>query len=199
MKKYLSILLLSLFVFLPVMVDAKEDKAVIHVFYSETCINCTNLHNFLNELETDKNYNDMFEVVYYRLDNNASYGENKDLEKNYQLFLKVSSYLKTNGKSIPFVVIGEDYEIGFSKTQTPDTIKNLVKKEYFNKNKKNIVQDIIDEKMDVEITINPEDDEMSETNLEAANKKTTTIIGIGVVIVTLIVVAIIIIASMRRK
>lgn len=202
MKKYISIILLSLLAFLPVIVDAKEDKAIVHVFYAEWCGNCTNLHNYLNELENDKDYKDMFEVVSYRLDNSSQYGENKDHAQNEQLFLKVSSYLKTDGDSIPFIVIGEEYDVGFSKNQTPATVKALIKKEYFNKNKKNIVQDIKDGKIEVEIDIPKKDDEKdSETKatLEKSNRRTTTIIGIGVVIVTLITVAVIIVISIRRK
>lgn len=199
MKKYLSILLLSLLAFLPMVVDAKEDKVTIHVFYAEWCGNCSNLHNFLNELEGDKNYNDMFKVVYYRLDNSSQYGENKNYDENNQLFLKASSYFKSDGKSIPFLVIGEKYEVGFSKSQSPDIIKDLIKNEYFNKNKKNIVQDIIDGKIEVEINIPDDEESEAQTKLEKDNKKTTTIIGIGVVIVTLIMVVVIVVVSMRRK
>lgn len=198
MKKFLSIILLSLLCLFPVFADAKEDKAVVNVFYAEWCSNCTNLHKFLNELESDKNYNDMFTINYYRIDNEASYGDNPHYNEYGQLFLSTSAYFETDGKSIPFTIIGNEYIIGFDQNTAPDKIKSLIKEEYFNKDKSNIVGEIASGKIDVDLS-KIKDDQTDETNLEKNNKEVTNRIGIIVIIITSLFVAAIIVISVRRK
>lgn len=198
MKKFFSIILLSLLCLFPAFVDAKDDKAVINVFYAEWCHNCTNLHQFLDELGNDKNYNDMYTVKYYRIDNEADYGENLHYDEYNQLFLKASAYFETNGRSIPFTVIGNEYIIGFDQNTAPDKIKSLIKEEYFNKDKKNIVGEIESGKIEVDIS-KIKDGETEKTNLEKNNKEVTNKIGIIVIVVTLIFVVAIIVISIRKK
>ena len=147
MKKIL-IIIASLLVFIP-SVYAKE-KTTISVFYSSSCIHCKHLHEYLDELEKDENYNKMFKVDYYEINDN----------NNAKIFDKTLAYFKKSSSGVPFYVIGDEYEVGFPNPETmkdeyekkDKLIKELIEKAYKN-NKKNIVEDIKEEKIKVTTTV----------------------------------------------
>ena len=213
MKKIFIFIIMAFMVLIPTInVEAKEDdKVTIHVFYAEWCGNCTNLHNFLNELEEDKEYNDMFEVKYYRIDNDDSYGKNTKYDANKKLYNKVKAYFEYDEGYIPFYIIGDKYDVGFSTTSTPAEIKNSIRENFFSKKYKNVVQEIIDKKIDVSepVTTKSKGEESTkkdsnntrkeETEIEKKESKNTKTIGIIIMVITLVVVVAAIVFSMIKK
>lgn len=199
MKKLVYILIIFAIVLVPSFnVEAKtsNNKVVINVFYAEWCSNCTNLHNFLNEFVEDKEYNKMFEIKYYRIDNQASYGENEDYEYNTALYEKVSAYFNNGDEGyIPFYVIGDSYEVGYSSSQTPDLIKKMVKESYYDSDYVDIVSKIENGEIDVTTTVKVDEEAETKEN----DKKLTNIIGIIVIVITLLAVIGIIVASIINK
>ena len=185
MKKLLNILII-IAVSLCIVggVSAKEnDKVKIHVFYAEWCGNCQNLHKYLNELSEDKDYNKMFEIVYYRVDNDSKYGVNKNFDENKEIYLKVRNYFGNKiDDGIPLYFIGDTYKIGFPDSAKED-IKNLIKENYFSKDKKDIVQDIIDSNIDA----------------KSVELNKTKVIGIIVIAVTVIVAGVILVIYLKNR
>lgn len=185
MKKLLNILII-IAVSLCIVggVSAKEnDKVKIHVFYAEWCGNCQNLHKYLNELSEDKDYNKMFEIVYYRVDNDTKYGVNKNFDENKEIYLKVRNYFGNKiDDGIPLYFIGDTYKIGFPDSAKED-IKKLIKENYFSKDKKDIVQDIIDSNIDA----------------KSVELNKTKVIGIIVIAVTVIVAGVILVIYLKNR
>lgn len=140
MKKVLLILSL-LIIFIP-KVHADE-KAVVNVFYKESCIHCKDLHSYLDELSEDVSYKDMFKVNYMEVSD----------KKNGELFEKVRSYFNVSSSGVPFYVIGEAYNVGFPNPKSEDEymkkqfearskeIKDMIKSAYAN-DETNIVEEI---------------------------------------------------------
>ena len=185
MKRLLNILIIiSLSLFLTISVSAKENDIVkVHVFYAEWCGNCQNLHKFLNELSEDKNYNKMFEVVYYRVDNDSKYGLNAEYEKNKELYLKVRNYYGDKiDDGIPLYFIGNTFKVGFPSS-APDTIKRLIKENYYSKDNDDIVQDIID----------------SNVSIKEKELSKTKIIGLVVIVFTVIVAGVILVIYLKNR
>ena len=186
MKKVLNILIIiSLSFLFAVSVSAKEnDRVKVHVFYAEWCSNCQNLHSFLNDLTEDKNYNKMFEVVYYRVDNDSKYGSNAEYENNMELYHKVRDYYgDTIDDGIPLYFIGNSYKVGFSPTNSPDEIKKLIKENYYRKGKDDIIKDIMD----------------SNVSIKQKELSNTKIIGIVVIVVTIIVAGVILVIYLKNR
>lgn len=185
MKKILNILIIVALSFsLAINVTAKEsDKVKIHVFYAEWCGNCQNLHKYLNELSEDKEYNKMFEIVYYRIDNDSKYGVNKEFDVNKEIYLKVRNYYGNKiNDGIPLYFIGNTYKIGFPESAKKD-IKDLIKENYYSKEKDDIIQDIIDSKIDIKKS------ELSKTK----------VIGLVVIAITIIVAGIILVIYLKNR
>lgn len=172
MKKVL--LFLSLFLIFIPNVFAKE-KVTISVFYSKTCIHCTHLHEYLDNLEKDLKYGEMINIDYYEVNE----------KENSEIFNKVLAYFKRQSSGVPFYVIGSKYEVGFPNPETmekeyketDEKIKKLIDEEYKNNKKTSIVKDIIDEKVKVTTTEKSTLPLVEENNnfIEPANQKHNTI------------------------
>lgn len=180
MKKVL--LFLSLFLIFIPNVFAKE-KVTISVFYSKTCIHCTHLHEYLDNLEKDSKYGEMINIDYYEVNE----------KENSEIFNKVLAYFKRQSSGVPFYVIGSKYEVGFPNPETMEKeyketdvkIKKLIDEEYKNNKKTNIVKDVINEKVKVTTTEKSTLPLVEENNnfIEPANQKYNTfkyIIYIGI-------------------
>ena len=192
MKKVL--LFLSLFLIFIPNVFAKE-KVTISVFYSKTCIHCTHLHEYLDNLEQDSKYGEMINIDYYEVNE----------KENSEIFNKVLAYFKRQSSGVPFYVIGSKYEVGFPNPETmekeykeTDTkIKKLIDEEYKNNKKTNIVKDIINEKVKVTTTEKSTLPLVEENSnfIEPANQKHNTfkyIIYIGIPSAIILIVYILI-------
>ena len=68
MKRFLKYILLFILVLIPVsFINAEEtttkEKVLLYVFYGENCEWCEELHEYLDELSLDNEYNYMYKLV----------------------------------------------------------------------------------------------------------------------------------------
>ena len=114
--KGLIIIVLSLFIFFPLTLKAEEHDVNFYLFYGRECPHCEELMEWLDVyMNENKNIN-LYKYEVWHSDENA----NK--------FLSVCDVLDTESASVPFLVIGEDYIVGFSSLSTPEDINRLFKK-----------------------------------------------------------------------
>lgn len=114
--KGLTIIVLSLFIFFPLSLKAEEHDVNFYLFYGRECPHCEELMEWLDVyMNENKNIN-LYKYEVWHSDENA----NK--------FLSVCDVLDTESASVPFLVIGEDYIVGFSSLSTPEDINRLFKK-----------------------------------------------------------------------
>ena len=113
MKKFL-VFLISLFIFLPVIVNAETKEIDIHLFYSSTCPHCSDEKEYLNELtKSDPN----IKVHLYQVNGN---------EENSLLLDKVQKLIDGESPYVPYTVIGSKYRVGFNNS-TKLEIENIIK------------------------------------------------------------------------
>lgn len=129
MKKFF-VFLISLFLILPIGVNAEDRIIDIHLFYSSSCPHCKQEKEYLNELASK---DPTLKVHLYEVSENK---ENSDLlDKVQELIDGESSY-------VPYTVIGSKYRVGFNNS-TKLELDNVIKS-YRNGNYVNIVGGIID-------------------------------------------------------
>ena len=136
MKKVFSLLLALLVAVMPVLgVNAAEEKEKVkfYIFYGDGCGFCASLHSYTDELEKNKEYNEMFEIVNYEVWSNST---------NATLMSNVGEYFGTKVTGVPFYVIGEKYFSGFSAESSPAQIEAAIKEAYEDKDYKDIVAGI---------------------------------------------------------
>ncbi len=139
MKKIL-VLLIVLLIVIPLRVKAEEKEIALHLFYQSTCPHCHELIDYLDDYLADKP-----NLTLYKYEVSSS-------ETNFNIFLQAQKLTKMNISSVPFLVIGNEAIIGYSKYSTTDNIKELIK--YYQKNN---YKDVIGEalgtspKTDIEI------------------------------------------------
>lgn len=183
MKKYFSLVLILLVMLMPLMgVDAKKktttttvagEKVKFYVFYSESCKNCTNLHNYIkNTLSKDKKHNYMYELVDYESSNSA----------NATLMSSVANYLNVPERDrgyVPFMVIGEQYYIGFDVEKSPAIIEEAIEKAYKEKQK-----DVVGGLSSGTLSVPDKDKTEKETNTDTTG---IIILGIAAIVIVLII------------
>ena len=131
MKKFL-IFVISLFLFLPIMVNAEEKIIDIHLFYSSTCPHCKAEKEFLNELVKNDS---SIKVYLYQING-------KENIENSELLDKVQRMIDGETPYIPYTVIGREYRVGFNES-TKVEIESIIKT-YKEKDYVDIVGGIID-------------------------------------------------------
>ena len=113
MKKVVYIFSLFLFILVPILVYADEQKVIdIYLFYSKDCPHCQSEKEFLNEYKEKKN----IEIHYFEVNYNKVNAEKLDLVKD--VFDESSPY-------VPFTVIGSKTIVGYSD-DTSSEIKKIV-------------------------------------------------------------------------
>ena len=117
MKKirFFVVLFLSFFVFFPSL-NAEEKDVNFYLFYGRECPHCEELMEWLDVYMAE---NDNINLYKYEVWHD---------EENQEKFLNAQEALETHSSSVPFLVIGEDYIVGFSSFYTPDDIDRLFKK-----------------------------------------------------------------------
>ena len=115
MKKFL-ILLISIFLFLPMVVNAEEKVIDIHLFFSSTCPHCKEEKKFLNDLAKKDS---SIEIHLYQINGE----ENKE---NSELLDKVQKLIDGETPYIPYTVIGSKYRVGFNSS-TKVEIESIIK------------------------------------------------------------------------
>ena len=111
MKK---LFILFLFLLTPIIVFANE-KVNVYVFHNYNCPHCHDALNYLNELiEKD----DKIQLYDYELlkDNHAY---------NRSLYQEICSLLDIKVKSVPLIIIGNDYYIGFNSSKKEEINKAI--------------------------------------------------------------------------
>ncbi len=154
MKKFLKVLIVALVMLMPLtFASAKKAKTTteetvpangtpvnLYVFYGSGCSHCADLHTYLSELATDKEYNYMFEVVDYEVWSDKT---------NATLMQNVAKEFNTTASGVPFYVVGDYYSSGFPNISSTDSavqetvkevtdeLKAAIKKAYTEANKSN--------------------------------------------------------------
>lgn len=116
MKNHIKlIILIIIFLFITPIKVLANDNVNIYVFHSETCIHCKHALSYLNEL--DKSRNDItlhtFEV-------------SRDINAyNRVLYNKAMETLEININSVPFIIIGNSYYVGFDESDKDTFVKTI--------------------------------------------------------------------------
>lgn len=113
--KFFVVLILSFFIFFPSL-NAEEKDVNFYLFYGRECPHCEELMEWLDVYMAE---NDNINLYKYEVWHD---------EENQEKFLNAQEALETDSSSVPFLVIGEDYIVGFSSFYTPDDIDRLFKK-----------------------------------------------------------------------
>ena len=145
MKKYLLLLLLVFLI--PIKVLANE-TVNIYVFHNQECPHCKRAITYLNELqENDAN----IKIYTYEISQETN-------AYNRTLFHKAEEALDIEVMSVPFVVIGNNYYIGFNdnfKDTYVETINFYKNNNY--KDKVGIALGLIDDNTNEEISLENKD------------------------------------------
>lgn len=101
MKKFL---LITIFLFLIPFKTLANDNVNIYIFHSETCIHCQHALKYLDELKNQRN-----DITIY------NYEISKDINvHNRNSYNKAMEALDIEINSVPFIIIGNSYYVGFS-------------------------------------------------------------------------------------
>lgn len=114
--KYLVILVLALFTFIPstkALEENEENIVNIHLFYSNICPHCAKEIKVINELE--KKYSNL-----------KVYKHETSTEETHELLKKVENYFNIKIKSVPFTVIGEKYYSGYNEENTKKEFVEII-------------------------------------------------------------------------
>lgn len=152
----------------------------LYVFYGSTCSHCADLHTFLSELETDKDYNFMFEVVDYEVWSDTT---------NATLMQNTAKALNTTASGVPFYVVGTYYSSGFPNPEAnadrykedTDKLKEEIKKAYIEANKENSTY------VDIVATVGEGHTANSSTNNKDNDIVGYILLGITIIIIVAIV------------
>ena len=113
-KNKLKYMIISLFLFMPMIVNAKSNVN-LYLFYGEGCPHCAAEEKFLDSYLKDKNYIKLYKYeVWY----------NKDNQNNLK---EVSNILNKPASGVPYLVIGDDVISGYLDGVTDEEIKSYVK------------------------------------------------------------------------
>ena len=130
MKKHLIILLL--FILMPVITLANE-KVNIYIFHQYTCPHCKNALTYFGKLKAERNDINVYDYELLKEEN----------AYNRILFNKVTEIMNIKVKSVPLIIIGNDYFIGFSDSKI-ETIDKLI-----NFYKENTYKDIVGQELGI--------------------------------------------------
>ncbi len=110
MKKYLIIVLLLLLI--PINTLANE-KVNIYVFHQYTCPHCKHALAYLNELKNERDDINLYDFELLKSEN----------AHNRILYQDVCELLNIKIQSVPLIIIGNEYFIGYSSSKNTEIIK----------------------------------------------------------------------------
>ena len=135
-KKSLIVLLMTLaFLFVAPKAVFAQEKVKVYLFRSDTCPICQQAVAFFNELASDEEYKDMFELVDFEVSSS----------KNAKLMDEVSEAMgdgEVNG--VPYIVIGDRSFGGYTSSWDED-IKAEIKETYEDESFVDPLKDIVGE------------------------------------------------------
>jgi len=129
MKK-IKFLILFLILFIPINF-VKADTIKVYLFYGSGCPHCADEEEFFDNYLID---NDEVELVKYEV---------WDSSENRTLLSKVQDKLNNHSSGVPFLVIGDNVILGFTKGTTEDIIKDTIKEELNNSKYEDIVDKVV--------------------------------------------------------
>lgn len=109
------IILLILIVGLCIFFKPKREKINVYLFWGDGCPHCEHAKEFFNDVNSDysKYYNLVDYEVWYDTDNKSLLG-------------KVATFLNTEVKGVPFIVIGDEYFSGYSNDIDTDINNTII-------------------------------------------------------------------------
>ena len=114
MKKRHALLVLLLFSAFFLCFANQRDSLDVYLFYGDGCPHCKKEEKYLEIFE--EKYVDLkihrFEVYYS--------------DDNMQLFCRIAENMGADVSGIPFLIIGDEYIVGFDETLTPARIQNRI-------------------------------------------------------------------------
>lgn len=114
--------------------ESSDENAInVYVFYQATCTHCKDLHEYLQELKSDDEVKDKFNVVDYEV----LYDE-----ENKELMYEVAEYFDFELKGVPLYVIGNEYWSGFPEDGSTSTLKQDIIDAYNDSNYTDVVSGI---------------------------------------------------------
>lgn len=115
MKKVLIVSVISFFIFIQSYFLASASENIkAYLFYGNGCPHCAEEMQFLEEIQED---NSDLEVITYEIYNNKN---------NALLLQKIGKSLGANVSGVPFLVIGNEYFIGYAKGIISEEIVNKI-------------------------------------------------------------------------
>ena len=117
----------------PDLVDGR-DKVTMYLFRGEGCSHCYDFLTYFNEHASQ--FKDYFDIKVYEVWKNSDNAKVKDA---------VDKALDNSETGVPFIVIGDQYKIGFSDSTGEELIK-MALEAYENKKYEDLVANLIDEK-----------------------------------------------------
>lgn len=112
MKKYILILL---FLFLFPFKVLANDNVNIYIFHSESCIHCRHALEYFNSLKEER---DDITIYSYEISKNTN-------AHNRNLYNKAMEVMDININTVPFIIIGNSYFVGFGN-DSPDTFQKAI-------------------------------------------------------------------------
>lgn len=117
MKKIFAILSFFVFIFLGnFSTSFALNQVDAYLFYGEGCPHCAKEINFFNSIKN--RYPDL-NVIGYEVYYN---------QENSLLMQKVANYLGVDAGGVPFLIIGDEYFVGFGEKSSPPEIEKIINK-----------------------------------------------------------------------
>lgn len=113
MKRLIYFIIICLLI-IPMNIKAQNKDVAIHLFYKSDCPHCHELIKYLDTYLADKDY-----ITLYKYELNSS-------ADNVNLFYKAQKSIGDEVNSVPYLVVGNESLVGYSKYSTGDNINELV-------------------------------------------------------------------------
>lgn len=137
MKKLLFTLLLAFVLFMPLTVQAKN-KVTIYFFRGNTCSHCEEALDYINKHKDE--IDEDIEIVTFEV------WKNTNNEKLHQVLVQKLEVSSESKNSVPFIVIGDTYQVGMSGTKANfDKILNMARAYIDDEEYKDVVEETLKE------------------------------------------------------
>ncbi len=117
-----------------------SEKVTVYIFTKEGCPFCENAKSYLEDLKltSDLDFNIMIYEVYDSVWNTKS-------DKLEELMLKVGKYHNKEINGVPYIVVGDSFEVNYFGESTGDLVKEAIISASENEEYNDIVLSIIKE------------------------------------------------------
>jgi glutaredoxin len=125
-KLYYLIVMAFIFLWIPKITMAEQEKINVYIFKSSTCPHCEQALTFFNELVEDEEYANYFNLVPFETN-----GSTTEIKENINLANKVAKYFGAEFEGVPLIIIGDKRYEGYTSSlneQFKDRIKTCYEK-----------------------------------------------------------------------